>query len=277
MKISRLIPLLPLLALLLPPLLSSSARATVLPITRARCMARAEELPDFAFVEAQAWEKQGGGMDAQLCQAMARLFQGEYRDAAQRLEAVIPVLGSQVPAVDAGLWAKAGWAWLNAKEMEKAEVDYTKALSLTPDDLDLVMDRATERSLAQRFWDALSDLDKVVARDPKRVEALVMRAEVRRKLSRDAESAQDLVSALAQQPDNVQALLQLGNVRADQGQDEKARALWTRARQLAGDSAAGQAAAANLARLDNHETAGGEAGAKPDEAPQKVEKPLFGK
>ena len=32
-----------------------------------------------------------------------------------------------------------------------------------------MIDRATERSLAQRFWDALTDLDTVISRDVTRV------------------------------------------------------------------------------------------------------------
>lgn len=263
---------------LAPPVLgvsvSTPARAEAVPINRARCLARAEELPDFAFIEAQAWEKNGGGMDARLCQAIAQLMRGESADAAKRLEAVIPALGEQPADVTAGLWAKAGQGWLNAKDTDKADVDYSKAVKLRPDDIELRIDRATERSVGQRYWDAISDLDHVLALDPKRADALVMRAEARRKLSRDTEAAQDLVAALAVQPDNTQALLSLGNVRAAEGQDTQARVLWTKVRQLAGDAPMGQAAAANLAILNTK----GSAGLKTPDGSELLppEKPLFG-
>lgn len=235
--------------------LCGAAVAAPVALNRDTCLERAKELPDFAYAEAKLWESKGGGNDARLCQAMAQLFRGEYKESAVALEDLIPQLGLP-PKVTAGLWGKAGWAWFNAKEHTKADVDYTKAIGLQPTDPDLLIDRATERAGAERWWDTLRDLDRALTLDGARVDAIVMRAETKHRLARDLEAGRDLRMALSLDPDNVQALLLSGNLKADRGDKPGAKADWAHAVQVAGtDSAAGAAAQDNIMRLDGKDPA----------------------
>ncbi|MBB6252498.1 tetratricopeptide repeat protein [Nitrospirillum iridis] len=239
------------------------AGAVPVALNRDTCLERAKELPDFAYAEAKLWESKGGGNDARLCQAMAQLFRGEYKESAVALEAVIPDLGLP-PKVTAGLWGKAGWAWFNAKDHAKADVDYTKAIGLQPTDPDLLIDRATERAGAERWWDVLRDLDRALSLDGGRVEAIVLRAETKHRLGRDVEAGRDLRMALSLDPDNGQALLLSGNIKADRGDKPGAKADWTRAVQVASASPAGIAAQDNLLRLDGKDPLKDEVAGKGD-------------
>jgi tetratricopeptide (TPR) repeat protein len=250
--------------------IATGAGAVPVALNRDTCLQRAKELPDFAYAEAQLWEKKGGGNDARLCQAMAQLFRGEYKESAVALEAVIPALGLP-PKVTAGLWGKAGWAWFNAKEHAKADTDYTKAIGLQPEDPDLLIDRATERAGAERWWDVLRDLDRALSLDGGRVDAMVMRAETKHRLGRDVEAGRDLRMALSLDPDNGQALLLSGNMKADRGDKPGAKADWSHAAQVAGDSPAGAAAQDNLARLDGKDPMKDDGSAKA--APKTGDKP----
>ncbi|HYE52022.1 MAG TPA: tetratricopeptide repeat protein [Azospirillaceae bacterium] len=229
--------------LLATPAMAQPARSL------SQCLNKAQELPDFAFEEARLWEKEGGGGDARLCQAMALLFRADYAAAAERLEALLPTL-TLPKATMAGLWARAALANVQAKRPERAEAAYAQAILLTPSDPDLLIDRAILRAGQQRFWEAVADLDRAVALAPRRAEAYVLRAAARRQLAQDGTAADDLARALEIDPGNVDALLARGNLRAARGDHGGAREDWLKVRQLAGDAAQGRDAAANMAALD---------------------------
>jgi tetratricopeptide (TPR) repeat protein len=237
------------IACLIAAPLALSTMAVAKPLDRATCLAKAEEAPDFALAEAQRWQRDGGGDDAALCQAMALLLMGEYEQAAKRLDALVPTL-TMKPASKAGLWARAGLAWDKAKQPDRADHAYGQALALTPDDVDLLVDRALSRAGAERYWDAVADLDRAVALAPERAEILVLRATAKRRLAQDGPAADDVEAALKLDPNQPDALLLRGVMRADRGDTEGAKADWIRVRQLTGDKAQGRTAAANLEALE---------------------------
>ena len=217
--------------------------------SRAQCLAKAQELPDHTFEAALAWEKAGGGQDAQLCQAMALLFRADYGAAADRLEALLPNLKAS-PRVLAGLWQRAGLANAEADRPDRAEAAYGRAISLDPTDPEPLVDRAILRAGAERYWDALADLDRAAAMAPHRADVLVLRAAAKRKLAQDAPAAADLEKALQLEPKNVEALLARGNLKASRGDAMGARSDWLRVRELAGDTGPARDAADNMAKLD---------------------------
>lgn len=232
------------LALLSTPALADPVR------DRASCLARAEATPDFALEEARLWQRQGGGNDALLCQAVALLLRADWRPAAELFERVIPALTGDSASVRANLWGRTALAWANAKEPERAARALDRALDLAPGDVELRLDRAVLAAGQERFWDALADLDAVLAAAPRRVDAHVLRAQVNRALGQDSDAARDVDRALALDPSAPQALLLRGSLRAERGDRDGARADWVQVGRIAGQGSLSQAAAANLEALD---------------------------
>lgn len=216
---------------------------------RVRCLSKAQASPDFALQDAIAWEKRGGGADARLCQALARLGRGEFQQAAEQIEKVIPELKGSGPGPLSGLWNRAGWAWLQVHEEAKALAAYGEALRLKPADADLWIDRATALASMERYWDALKDLDKVVEIAPQRADAFALRAAALNQLSRRSEAEADLGRSLAIDPQQPDALLLRGNLRMARGDQDGARADWQQILDAHAGSDQAKAAAGNLELL----------------------------
>jgi tetratricopeptide (TPR) repeat protein len=212
------------------------------------CLRRAETSPEAGFEWALGWEDSGGGEAARLCQAMALYHRGEFQAAATRLEdlAAAPSAGAAAP----DLWARAGWAWVRADRAAEAERAYGEAISRRPKDPELRIDRAIARAGAERYWDAIQDLDAALALAPGAAEALVLRAEAHRALGNLAQAQADVARALESKPDDPDALLLRGNLRASAGDLPGAREDWRRVARLDPDTTAARAARDNLARTE---------------------------
>lgn len=248
-------------------LLAPALPAAAAPIfaDRNACLKRAEDLPDFAFEEAKLWEKQGGGAEARLCQALSLLLRGDWALAAPALEAAATELGAEPLAARADLWSRAALAWQNADQPDKAEAAYAKALALKPDDQQILTDRAIARAAVERYWDAIADLDKVIAKAPKQAEAWLLRAHAYRVLALNSKAMDDVDQALTLAPTNAEALLLRGNLLADADRLEEAKAEWERVRRVAPNSTAAADAVDNLNAL----TRAQEQQAAADKDPQK--------
>ncbi|MGQ9371662.1 hypothetical protein [Azospirillum sp. ST 5-10] len=244
-------PLRPLPLLLLPLLLLPPANAAAQEGNeRLRsCLSLAETAPDAALERSQGWQEGGGGGLARLCQAMALFHKGSFRDAATRLEALVPELAGDDPAAAASLLGRAGWAWLRAGEADRAERAYGRALEQRPDDADLLIDRAIARAEAERYWDAVADLDAAIAKAPGRADAWLYRAAAHKALASYRLALDDVARALELRPGDPEAVLLRGNLKALSGNLAAARDDWTLVRRLTGDDAeAARAAAVNLER-----------------------------
>ncbi|WP_211100179.1 hypothetical protein [Azospirillum halopraeferens] len=233
--------------LLLPPAGAAAADAVGADRLEA-CVKLAETRPDKAMEQALAWAARGGGAPAGLCRAMAQFHRGDFADAARGLEALVPDLGADSPAGAASLLGRAGWAWLRAGDAERAERAYTAALDRLPDDPDLRIDRAFARAEAERFWDAIADLDAAIAADPRRADAWLYRAAAHKALSHYARADADVARALELRPNDPEAVLLRANVKALSGDLRGARDDWALVRRLDPDGTAARAAAANLQR-----------------------------
>jgi len=240
--------LLPLLLLVPPVLTAGPARAAIF-ADRAACLAKAEAAPDFAVLDAQAWEKQGGGRDARLCQAMALLLSAQWEAAGMALERVVLEQADQPASFRANLWGRAGMAWTRAKQPDRAAKAYEWAIGLAPADAQLRLDRAALLMGQEKFWDALVDLDHVLAANPALVDGLLLRAQAHRSLARDSSALEDLGTILAGQPDHAEALLLRGRLRLERGDLPGARTDWTRLTRTAPDSPQATLAADYLSRL----------------------------
>ncbi|MBP7335346.1 hypothetical protein [Niveispirillum sp.] len=241
------------LTLLCLPLSVAGHEGTVF-ANRAACLARAEELPDFAFEEAKLWEKQGAGTDARLCQALALLLRGDWLLAAPALEASAAEMTRESVSMRANLFSRAATAWSNAHKLSEAEAAFGKALDLTPRDTQILMDRAIARAGMEKYWDAITDLDRVVELAPKTSEAWLLRAQAHHVLALDAKSLVDVEEALRLSPQSGEALLLRGNLRAAKSDMIHAKQDWEAVRRVAAGSPAAAVALQNLNALDRAQT-----------------------
>jgi tetratricopeptide (TPR) repeat protein len=211
-----------------------------------QCQALLRSDPEAARSFAAEWRRAQGGVAAEQCEALALLALGDAVQAATRLEAIAARYSGD-RATRAALFAQAAQAWLLAGEANRAFGATTLALTLTPEDLDLLVDRAVALGTLGRYREALEDLNRVLSLDPDRAEALVFRAAALRQLDRPDLARGDLDRALAIEPDHAEGLLERGILRQLAGDEAGARRDWERVVSVAPGSAAADLAAQNLA------------------------------
>ncbi len=183
------------------------------------------------------------------CNALALLTLGQTEAAATALEQL--ALNSRASAgVRASLYAQAGQAWLLMNDPMRAFGAATMALSLTPDDLDLLVDRAIAAGAGGEYRSAIDDLTRVLTLDPSRTDALILRATSWRRLEQPSQAETDITRALELEPDNVEALLERGILRQIKGDSTGARADWERTIALDPNSPTADFARQNLALLE---------------------------
>ncbi len=214
------------------------------------CVALTERAPEEALEAALAWRDFGGGVPARHCAALAMVALGQYRLAAARLERLADDMPGEAGERRAAVLGQAGNAWLLADEAARADAVFSAALTLAPDDPDLLIDRARALAEAAQFAAALADLDRALSLDPTRADALVYRAAAWRKLDELARALEDVELALALAPRSVDGLIERGMLRRLAGDAAGARADWLAVLDLAPDTPAGRTAQRNLELLD---------------------------
>ncbi|HEX6441680.1 MAG TPA: tetratricopeptide repeat protein [Stellaceae bacterium] len=241
----------------LPPAPKPPRPADADAATYDKCMQLARAKPAEAKALAEGWAARGGKHPAEHCLAVALIGLKQYRPAAERLDKLAEAMAAVPPLAElrAGVLAQAGQAWLLAGDPSHAYADAGAALSLHPDDAEILIDRAEAAGSAGWYDKAVEDLDRVLKADPARVEALVYRASAYRELGRLDPAMADLETALKKEPNSVPALLERGNIRGLKGDLDGARQDWRRVAALAPGSPAESAAKANLDHLDTPEKA----------------------
>jgi len=232
---------------ILPPPAPKDSRADE--ATYDRCMALARKDPAAAQKLAQDWAGRGGEHPAEHCRAVALIGLKQYKDAATRLESLGQAMVHAPAELRAEVFDQAGQAWLMAGGAERAYAAESSALALTPDDHDLLVDRAEAAGTAGWYDKAAADLDRVLKGSPDRVDALVFRASAYRRLGRLDEALADVERALKLAPDSAPALLERGDIRRLKGDAEGARQDWLRIAVLAPGSPTAAAAMGNIERL----------------------------
>lgn len=214
-----------------------------------RCLAMLNTDPSGAQSFADAWVATGGGDGAAHCLALAVIALGEPDRGAEQMDAL--ARRSTAPeAARASVFGQAGQAWLMAGAPDRALASTTMALSLLPDDPDLLIDRSIAAATLERNQDAIDDLTRALDLDPRRPDALIFRAAAWRHLDHLDLAQDDVDRAFALDPDNADALLERGILRQRRGDRAGARKDWERAVELAPDTATGDLAQQNLALLD---------------------------
>ena len=213
------------------------------------CMDMMASDPSGALDFAEAWEATGGGEGAQHCHAMASIELGDPAVGAALLDRLAQ--NSAAPALTrAAVFGQADQAWMMAGDAPRAYASATLAVTLSPDDPDLLIDRSVAAATLDRFPEVVDDLTRALELDPRRADALVYRAAAQRHLERLDLAADDIDRAFALDPDNPEALLERGIIRERTGNLRGAREDWQRAAELAPDSGTGDLAQQNLALLE---------------------------
>ena len=214
-----------------------------------RCLGMLNTNPSGARAFADAWQATGGGDGATHCLALAIIALGEPDTGAELMDKL--AASSKAPSVArASIYGQAGQAWLIAGEPDRALASTTLALSMTPDDADLLIDRSIAAATLEHYQDAVDDLTHALDLDPRRPDALVFRAAAWRHVNQLDLAQDDIDRAFALDPENADALLERGILRQRRGDRDGARQDWERAAQLSPDTATGDLAQQNLALLD---------------------------
>ncbi len=214
-----------------------------------KCLAMLNPDPIGARAFAAAWEATGGGEGATHCLALAEVALGEPEKGGELMDKLAG-RSKASPAARASIYGQAGQAWLIAGSPDRAYGSATLALSMTPDDADLLIDRSIAAATLERYHDAVDDLTHALDLDPRRADALVFRAAAWRHLEQLELAQDDIDRAFAQDSENPDALLERGILRQRRGDQPGARQDWERAIELSPDSATGDLAQQNLALLE---------------------------
>jgi len=214
-----------------------------------RCIAQIPDDPDGAATYAESWSTADGGDGAAHCLALARIALGDTADGAGMLDKLAGT--SRGPAAArATVFAQATQAWTVSGDFVHALASATQALALSPDDPDLLIDRAAVATALDRPKDAVDDLTRALALDPRRPDALAQRAAAQRALNRIDLAQDDIDRALSLDPDNPEALLERGILRQRRNDRGGARRDWERAIALAPDTQTADLAQQNISLLD---------------------------
>jgi tetratricopeptide (TPR) repeat protein len=214
-----------------------------------QCVSEAETDPQAALARAKQWVKNGGGFDAEHCAAMALFDMKHYAESAQSFESLARRLPNAASAERARIYDQAGQAWLVDNKPLSAKTDFDAALRLTPNDPDLLIDRAEALAAATQYWNAIDDLNRASDLAPNKAEIYAYRAAAYRALDVPALARQDIEQNLKLAPNNPVGLLERGNILRIQGDVAGARRDWFNVTKTAPGSALAEAAAQNLARL----------------------------
>lgn len=164
-----------------------------------------------------------------------------YAEAASRLDQLAHDRAVSGPFPRGDLLDQAGNAWLLANNPTNAEASFTTALILSPDDPDILTDRARARAAKHDWRGAEADLTNALA-EASRPELYVLRASARHALGNKAGARSDLDRALQISPGDPDALLERGAMKAEAGDAGGAIADWNATIAAAPSSDAAQSA-----------------------------------
>ncbi|MDF1794356.1 MAG: tetratricopeptide repeat protein [Thalassobaculaceae bacterium] len=214
------------------------------------CLTQARSEPKVAYEAALDWHKAGGGLPARHCAAVALLGVGAYEEAAARLEKLAGEVPDSRLDLRLGLIAQAAQGWMMSGRAERAEQLLSLVVNVHPDDPQLRADRAVARLSLGDYWAAIDDLDIAIEKMPDDVELLLYRASAYRYLEVPALARDDVARALARDPNAPGAWLERGILERQAGDKAAARRAWIKVLELAPDGATGDAARARLEALD---------------------------
>lgn len=207
-------PLLLLAIFVLPLAAEAQQRKSTAPLDHSQqytaCMNLAKTRPREAYASANKWYDRGGDQAAQHCAAIALFGMGDYFEAASRLDRLAANQSGARNRIRAELYAQAGQAWLLASYPDKAVISQSNAISLEPNSVEFLIDRAVTYAGIDRLADALRDLNRALTIAPRRHEALTLRATVLRLARQPDKAAADIDQAIRLNANYPEAYLERG-------------------------------------------------------------------
>ena len=190
-----------------------------------RCITLARQSPQSAYNAAVQWQNEGGQAAAIHCSAVALVALRRYAEAAGRLDQLAHDRGVSGAFPRPDLLDQAGNAWLLANQPGNAENSFTVALVLSPDDPDILADRARARAARRDWKDAEVDLTVALSR-ASRPELFVLRASARHAMGDKTGARSDIDRALQISPGDPEALVERGAMKAETGDANGALSDW---------------------------------------------------
>lgn len=217
------------------------------------CAALVSADPELAVVEAERWERFGGGAPAGHCRALALIALGSDLVAAQVLFDVVTYYPETEPAAQSELLAQVGRIYLDRGLYEQADYALSVAAQAAPGTAELLRTRAALRLAQGVPAAAAADLDQLISTYPAEAEDVVQRAVARRQMGDFAGARADAIRAGEMDPGNPRAWLELGAAEEGLGNKDAARAAWLTAIDRdpqRAEGAIGRAAQLSLQRMD---------------------------
>jgi tetratricopeptide (TPR) repeat protein len=168
-----------------------------------KCLKHVEEMPDIAAAEAQVWIKNQGGNDAHLCRAFAQSGRGMHEDAAREFWGLASGFDKHDKGRGVMMHNLAGKEFLAAKDAKNAEGQFAAVLKIAPMNSAALVGRAETRMAAERYWDAIDDLNAALKINPDNVDALRQRGRAWTNLGNDKNAQEDLAHAALVETDKT--------------------------------------------------------------------------
>ncbi|MEM9740197.1 MAG: hypothetical protein AAF829_10035 [Pseudomonadota bacterium] len=181
-----------------------------------QCLDLVETDPEAAYEDGLAWLSDGGRPNARHCTAVALIALGHPEEGAARLEDLANAPDAGGLEARTAYLGLAGNAWLLAGAPEASILALTNALKLAPGNTGLLKDRAAALIAAERWQEAVTDLDIAIDAMPLDYEALTLRARAYLELDRYDLAFSDIETARGTAPDDIDVLLLRGDIREAQ-------------------------------------------------------------
>lgn len=214
-----------------------------------RCLRFVDRNARAAYEAASTWQTDGGGSPASHCAALALVGLKRYAEAATRLDTLGRDASSGDLVIRAQILDQAGNAWLLAGKGDLAAASFTRALSYSINDPDILADRAQARALNHDWAGAEADLTGALTVNPNRTDLLILRASARHAMGHAQEARADINRAVQLKPNDANALLERGNMKYQDGDVAGARADWQQVVSIAPTSEAASEAGDHLSTL----------------------------
>lgn len=167
----------------------------------AGCLAMVAKDPDQAQAVASVWlRRDPQSHDAMQCRAAALFSVGDFTAAAVQFGRLARLTAAEKPA--AVFYDKAAWGYMRAKQNAAAEQEIINAITHDPQNPLYRQDHAVALMNAERYWDAVRELDPVIKLNPRAVDALATRADCWLKLGQGSRAKHDAKRVLEIQPNH---------------------------------------------------------------------------
>ncbi len=219
-----------------------------------RCVEVATTDPEAAIADAERWKLAGGGFLAQQCRGMAYARVARWESAAGAFEAAAREAEVAKDVRSGKYWAQAGNGWLAAGDPARARSALDAALAsgaLAGLELgEAHLDRARARVALRDQQGARQDLDVAVVKAAADPMAWLLSATLARRMGDVPLAQRHIASAIELAGDDAAVQLEAGNVAASARDEAGAKAAWEKAVQLAPGSEAAAAARAALKQFE---------------------------